>query len=186
MLVLALTALGFLLGMLPFSVWLGKLVGRDVRAFGDGNPGAMNAWRAGGAKIGVLALLLDFGKGGLPVAMAVHMAGLQGWSLVPVIVAPPLGHAFSPLLRFRGGKAVAATFGAWAGATTWVVPTVLGGLFVLGKLVRLPDAWVVTGGMLGTLLFVALFFRNGPLTAAFALNLALLVYKQKRELRREV
>lgn len=47
------TALGFLLGAVPFSAWLARLVGADVRRYGDGNPGAANAWRAGGWKIGL-------------------------------------------------------------------------------------------------------------------------------------
>nr|WP_322785336.1 glycerol-3-phosphate acyltransferase [Carboxydothermus ferrireducens] len=29
-------------------------------------------------------------------------------------VAPVLGHAFSPFLRFKGGKAMAVTFGVWS------------------------------------------------------------------------
>lgn len=43
------TGLGLLVGAMPFSVWLGKLFLRsDIRRYGDGNPGAVNAWRAGG------------------------------------------------------------------------------------------------------------------------------------------
>ncbi|MCA9957221.1 MAG: glycerol-3-phosphate acyltransferase, partial [Anaerolineales bacterium] len=37
------TLFGFVLGALPFSVWVGKLVlGKDIRQFGDKNPGATN------------------------------------------------------------------------------------------------------------------------------------------------
>jgi len=181
MVALGFAALGFLLGMLPFSVWVGRLAGKEVRAVGDGNPGAMNAWRAGGAKLGLPALLLDFLKGVVPVGLAVY-AGVEGWPLVPVLVAPPLGHAFSPILKFRGGKALAATFGVWAGATAWIVPVVLGGLFVLGKLARIPDAWVVALGGAGALAFVALFFHDAPRATAFALTYVLLLVKQGREL----
>ncbi len=101
------TALGFLSGSLPFSVWLGKLLTRsDIRRYGDGNPGATNAWRAGGWQIGVPALLLDFLKRALPVGLARFWAGVDGWGLIPIALAPVLGHAFSPFLRFRGGKAI--------------------------------------------------------------------------------
>ncbi|KPK05115.1 MAG: hypothetical protein AMJ56_16395, partial [Anaerolineae bacterium SG8_19] len=63
-------ALAFLCGSLPLSVWLGRLVlGIDIRQFGDGNPGAANVWRAGGAKWGLTAVLLDFLKGAIPVAL---------------------------------------------------------------------------------------------------------------------
>ena len=51
---LALILLAFLCGSLPFSVWLGRIFCRtDVRRYGDGNPGATNAFRAGGALPGL-------------------------------------------------------------------------------------------------------------------------------------
>lgn len=38
------TALGFLLGAMPFSYWLGRLIlYADIRHYGDGNPGTINA-----------------------------------------------------------------------------------------------------------------------------------------------
>ncbi|NIN63619.1 MAG: hypothetical protein GTO63_02660, partial [Anaerolineae bacterium] len=95
---------GFLIGSLPFSVWIGRLFLRtDIRRFGNGNPGAANAWRAGRWQTGIPALLLDYSKGALPVGLAHFKVGLGGWELVPVALAPVLGHAFSPLLHFRGG-----------------------------------------------------------------------------------
>ncbi|WP_416210014.1 glycerol-3-phosphate acyltransferase, partial [Anaerolinea sp.] len=40
-------ALGFTLGSIPFAYILARVfTGRDVRAIGDGNPGAANAWKA--------------------------------------------------------------------------------------------------------------------------------------------
>ena len=119
--------IGFLSGSVPFAYWITLLLARaDVRLYGDGNPGAVNAWKAGGWKCGVPALLLDFAKAAAPVHMAAVYVGLGSWSLIPAALAPVVGHAFSPFLRFRGGKAVAATFGIWAGLTLWEVPIVLG------------------------------------------------------------
>jgi len=175
------SVLGFVLGSFPFSVLLAKLCGKDIRKIADGNPGATNAWRAGGPKIGVPALLLDFFKGAIPVYLAVW-AGISGWGLVPVIISPPLGHAFSPWLRFRGGKSVAVTFGVWAGATTWCVPTVLGGIFILGKLFGISDSYMVMLGSTGVLIFVGVFFREPALTAAAGLNLLLLAFTHRKNL----
>ena len=107
---LAWTLIGFLLGSLPFSVWLGKIVLRtDIRRYGDGNPGGTNVIRAGNCGLGMLAIFLDMLKGAVPVALAYYVFKVDGWPLVPVILAPILGHAFSPFLRFRGGKALAST-----------------------------------------------------------------------------
>src|SRR5512136_2017299 len=93
---------GFFLGSIPFSVLLCRiLVKRDVRSVGDGNPGGTNAIKAGGVMVGLPVILLDIAKGYVPVFLA-QKYGLAGWSLVPVGLAPILGHAFSPFLRFHG------------------------------------------------------------------------------------
>jgi len=134
-----------------FALWLGRFAGRDVREFGDGNPGAVNAFRAGGWRIGVPALLLDFLKGAVPVAVAKYALGVAGFWLVPVALAPVAGHAFSPWLRFRGGKAVAVTFGVWCGLTLWEGPTVLGVLLGLVALFQENDGWTVMLALLGLL-----------------------------------
>lgn len=179
------SGVGFLAGALPFSVWLARLRGREVRAFGDGNPGAANAFRAGGAVIGITALLLDFLKAGLPVAAAWWWARLRGWPIVPVSLAPVLGHALSPFLRWRGGKAITATFGIWAGLTLWQGPSLLGAAFLVGKcLLRLADAVTVLLGM-GVLLLGAMLWWRSPVLVFLALaNALLLAWTHRRELRR--
>ena len=97
----------FLCGSLPFSFWIGRLfLHADVRQFGDANPGATNVLRAGGRATAVLALLLDFVKGAVPVWLAYRWAGVDSVALTLVALAPVLGHAFSPFLGFQGGKAV--------------------------------------------------------------------------------
>lgn len=127
-----LTLTGFVLGALPFSVWLGKrYLHTDIRTLGDHNPGAANVLRAGGHGIAAAALLLDMLKGTLPVVAAYRGFGYDSIWLVPVALAPVLGHAFSPFLRGQGGKAVAVTGGVWMGLTLWEGPTV-GGLALLG------------------------------------------------------
>ena len=102
----------FWLGACPFSVWIGRwLLGKDIRDYGDGNPGAANVFRAGGRKSGCLAVILDVAKGVPFVALAHSFFGLPEATVMAVAVSAILGHAFSPLLGFRGGKSVAVTFG---------------------------------------------------------------------------
>lgn len=114
-------ALGFLSGSLPFSVWIGHLaLGKDIRCYGDGNPGGTNVIRVGSLSWGVCAMIMDFLKGAIPVGIAHYVAGVTGWWLAAAALAPILGHAYSPFLGFRGGKAVAVTFGAWTGLTLWL------------------------------------------------------------------
>ncbi|MCX6049446.1 MAG: glycerol-3-phosphate acyltransferase [Chloroflexi bacterium] len=149
--------LAFLCGSLPFSVWIGRsLLKREISDYGDANPGATNVRRAGGKFTWVLALLLDFAKGALPVWLAYRWAGLQGGALISVALAPVLGHAFSPFLGFKGGKAVAVTGGIWCGLTLWEGPTVAG--LLLGLFVGLltVDAWAVILAMTGTIFYFML------------------------------
>ena len=173
----------FVLGALPFAVWLARTVAHsDVRLVGDGNPGTGNAFKAGGWRVGVPTLVLEVGKAGAPVGVANLTLGMSGWALVPVALAPIVGHAFSPFLRFKGGKAIAATFGSWAGLTGYLGPLVLA--LSMGVLYALQtvDSWTVLGGMLlfGLFLFVA----GAPLAilVVWLVNLALVAYKQRAEL----
>jgi glycerol-3-phosphate acyltransferase PlsY len=157
---------GFVSGSLMFSAWLARLAGGDVRRVGDGNPGPVSAFRAAGPIVGSIALLLDW------------LLGVRGWPLAAVIVAPVLGHAFSPFLRLRGGKAITTTFGVWSGLTLWEAPCLLGGVLALCKLVfRLRDDWSTLVAF--ALLLAYLLWRHPEpaLIAAWAVNAAVVAFK---------
>lgn len=169
------TLLGFLLGSLPLSVWLGKLVlHTDIRDYGDGNPGGTNVMRAGSRTLGVLAIILDMLKAAGPVSLAHYVFQVTGWPLVPVMLAPILGHIFSPFLGFRGGKALACTFGAWTALTAPFGPFVMGGsVFIFYQLLN-ASGWAVMASLLtllGFLLVPALHWRSPGLTAGLTLPL---------------
>ena len=102
----------FCLGSLPFSVWVGRLRAVDPRRQGSRNPGASNVGRLAGRRWGIIALLLDAGKGALALWLCKEQLSLteQCW----VAAATVLGHCFSPLLSFQGGKGVATTLGVFA------------------------------------------------------------------------
>ena len=54
----------YLCGSIPFSVWLGRLVLRkEIRNYGDGNPGGTNIFRAGGRGLVLTVILIDGLKG---------------------------------------------------------------------------------------------------------------------------
>ncbi len=138
-----------------FSYWLGLVVLRkDIRAIGDGNPGASNLCRAGGRALGIFGLLLDYAKGVAPVLVSRSVGGIEGIVLIPVAVAPVLGHAFSPWLRGRGGKAVAVTFGVWTGVSLWEGPVVLGALLAAWYALSARDGWTVFVSMLCFVLYL--------------------------------
>ena len=124
--VLLWTAFSFLFGALPFSVWIGRLNGVDIRQFGDHNPGATNVLRGTGSKVWfMIAVMCDIGKGVVPAALAYHYFGWTDLRLVPVGAAAILGHAFSPFLNFNGGKTIATTGGVWMGILTFEAALIL-------------------------------------------------------------
>jgi len=180
------TILGFLAGSVPFSYLLGRWLLRvDIRRYGeDANPGGANAWRAGGWRYGIGGGVLDFLKGAAPVALATYVSGVSGWGLVPVAFAPVVGHAYSPWLRCRGGKAVATTIGVWTGATGgWallVFAVACGSTYALLR----ADAWAVLVGMCGLLAFLVIVSPSAPLLVLWMLTGGLLAWKHRRELRR--
>jgi glycerol-3-phosphate acyltransferase PlsY len=178
------TAFGFVCGSLMFSVWLGRLaLRRDIREVGDGNPGAGNVWRAGGGwRLGVPAALLDYSKGVVPVALACRYGGITGWGLMPVGLAPLLGHVFSPFLGFRGGKGIATTFGIWTGLTDLGGPLAFGLTSLVLWRAKITDGWTVLGGMIGLLAYLWLRAPEAPLLAVWAVNAALVAWRHGREL----
>jgi len=178
-------ALAFLSGSLPFSVWVGKLaLGQDIRRYGDGNPGMTNVLRAGGRAWGLVAMLLDGFKGAIPVGLAYWLYGLDGWGMALVTIAPLLGHAFSPFLKLRGGKAVTVTFGIWTGLTLFQGPTLLGVTLGLTVALTSSQGWQLFPAM--TVLLFTLLGNHAPawMLAAWVANLFLFLWKHRRELRR--
>jgi len=106
----------YLLGSLPFSVWLGRLfLKKDIRAYGDHNPGAANVFRAGNPLVGTFAVILDIGKGVPFVALSQKVYHLPEAAMLGIGLSAILGHAFSPMLGFKGGKALAITAGVIIG-----------------------------------------------------------------------
>jgi len=111
------TCLGFLSGSILFSyhipLWFRHV--DIVQASCDHNPGAANAVRCAGVPLGLVCVALDIAKGCWPVFAASRILGVDTPLMCPVMLAPVLGHALGLAYRFRGGKAIAVTFGVLAG-----------------------------------------------------------------------
>lgn len=133
----------FLIGSISPATLLASLFGKDVRGSGSGNPGATNAGRILGVKWGVLVGVLDVLKGFVPCWF---LAGFMGVTASAVCgLAVVLGHMFSPLLKWRGGKGVATTLGVLLAVAPWIalIALVVFGLG-LAILKRVGEASVVT------------------------------------------
>jgi acyl phosphate:glycerol-3-phosphate acyltransferase len=177
--------IAFACGSLPFSVWVGRFsTGKDIRQVGDGNPGATNVFRAGGKAWGVAAVLLDMLKAIIPVGYVYWFRTPPPTDLGMVLIAfaPILGHAYSPFLGFKGGKAVATTGGSWIGYALYDVP-IVGGLFLFYWYKSLKvSGWAVIGMMACVGLYVLLARQNAAMLSFWALNTALLAWKHREDL----
>lgn len=102
----------FCLGSCPFAVWIGRWkLGKDIREYGDHNPGAANVFKAGSIKWGFVAAFLDIAKG-VPFVLLAHLYFHFNEPQIYLIgLCAIAGHAFSPFLRFKGGKATGVTMG---------------------------------------------------------------------------
>ncbi len=107
----ALVAFGYVVGSMPWGLWLPRLVaGVDVRTLGSGNIGATNVWRALGFKLGLAVALLDIAKGAA-VALVARWLADDGVAVLAGLAALA-GHWRPLFLGFaRGGKVVATTGG---------------------------------------------------------------------------
>jgi acyl phosphate:glycerol-3-phosphate acyltransferase len=102
----------YLVGGIPFGFALYYLLeGKDIRKKGSGNIGASNVLRTKGRFAGIATLVLDLAKGVLPI-----LYGMKHFDSPVIIIgggaAAIVGHLFSVYLKFRGGKGIAAFFGA--------------------------------------------------------------------------
>jgi glycerol-3-phosphate acyltransferase PlsY len=147
-------AAGYFVGGVPVAAIAARLAGRDIFAVGSGNMGAMNAARNLGWGLGVAVFVLDVAKGGAAALLGGGMAQAAGLdATLPTALAAGVGavagHAWSPFVRFRGGKALATGFGA----TLPVVPLAgLAGLVLMVGLILL-----LRRATLGAMLALALY-----------------------------
>lgn len=181
---LAMIPVAFVCGSLPFSVWLTKLfINQDVRQYGNGNPGAANAFRAGSFPVGLLTLLLDISKAAIPVGLAYNNLHIRGATMFLIAVAPILGHIFSPFLSFRGGKAIAASFGVWIGLTLWKasLPGVI--TVTIGIILFTTAGWAVMLALCAILITLLVWLPDPLLILVWIAETLLLAWTHRSDLR---
>jgi glycerol-3-phosphate acyltransferase PlsY len=149
--------IAFLLGSIPFGLFIARMKGIDIRQHGSGNIGATNVLRVVGKKHGITCLILDALKGFIPVVIALNLVQIEGRrvgipipgldafalhlsateqitaQLVHVLTGlfAILGHNYSPWVGFKGGKGIATSAG------------VLLGLFPFFGVILLILVWVI-------------------------------------------
>ncbi len=108
----------YLFGSIPWGLVIGKVFfHKDIRKEGSGNTGGTNAGRVLGKPIGVLVIVLDALKGFISMCLAHWIA--PGCEIYAGL-ACCIGHCFPCFAEFKGGKAVATTYGFFLGISLFI------------------------------------------------------------------
>ncbi|NLP36210.1 MAG: glycerol-3-phosphate 1-O-acyltransferase PlsY [Firmicutes bacterium] len=172
-------AAAYLMGSIPFGYLAGKLLrGIDIRRYGSGNIGTTNIQRILGTGPAIIVLVLDVGKGLLPVLLARYLTDSTTLQLV-VGLAAVVGHNWPVFLKFRGGKGIATSIGIFIG----LAPLVLLIACLLGGLVVAVTRYVSLGSIMGALSVPVsmLLLDFPPLYLWFGLILCIMVIWRHRQ-----
>lgn len=177
------SSITFLIGGIPSGLIAGRMLGgKDLRRHGSQNIGATNAFRVFGACPALLTLTGDILKGFLPLII-IKIFYADTLLLAFCAIAAILGHDFSPYLKFKGGKGVATSLGAFLvlspkailfSMLLWVL------ILLLSKIVSLASIGA------GICLPVTIFFGGYPGSVFFAGIIAclLLILRHKNNIGR--
>jgi glycerol-3-phosphate acyltransferase PlsY len=175
----------YVVGSLPFSYIFAKLVkGVDITKVGSRNMGATNVLRTAGPLPAVFAFAGDFLKAVLLLLVLIRsFPTLSREAVLVAAVAVVLGHDFSVLAQFKGGKGVATTFGVVL-VMSWPVALVELGIWLGVMALRSTVSLASVVGFV-TLPIVALLFGQSPrLVLIYALLALLGVVRHAANIRR--
>jgi len=141
--------IGYLFGMIPTGAMVGWRHGVDLTRIGSGSTGATNVLRTFGTRWAIVVFAGDLIKGAVAVLVVGWLVGGAPWSTptwgqVIASAFAVIGHTFSPLLGFKGGKGVMAggggllvisPFGFLAALICGVLAVVLTRYMSLGSIV---------------------------------------------------
>lgn len=121
----------YALGNINPAIILGKLKGIDIRKEGSGNAGMTNTIRVMGLAAGITVFIVDVLKAFIAVRIGYNFGDDPG--AMVAFGAVVIGHCFPAVWGFKGGKGVAASFGA-ALALNWlsaIAALIVAGVFFL-------------------------------------------------------
>jgi len=170
----------YLLGSVPSGVVVARLMGgTDPRSGGSGNIGATNVLRTLGKKAAIATLAGDFLKGVIPVVIAVVLLPENSAFIYLTAGAAILGHDFSFLLAFKGGKGVATTIGTVTVLNPLIALLLLSTWVAVVVVTRYSSAGALTAAAMAPIF--ALFVAKDSRFALFCIFAAALLIFQHRE-----
>lgn len=189
----------YLLGSIPTALIIGKVFfKKDIRNYGSGNLGGSNTGRVLGKKIGLLVMILDQLKAVIAILLTKYIIVNTSPDLLNLSIylssgAVLLGHCYTCFAKFKGGKAVACSFGILFITNIYIYLICLGLYGILLKLSKTVSLSSIIIFFVATAATLIPFFRYSPLlninfdlyyTITLLLISLFVVYRHKSNIKR--
>lgn len=161
--------MSYILGSIPNALIIGKVFfKKDIRQYGSGNLGGSNTGRVLGKKIGLLVMILDMIKAILAIVLTKLIISHTNPNLLNLSIYLSgafalLGHCFTCFAKFKGGKAVASTFGILFITNIYIFLICLILYVVFLKLFKLVSLGSIIIFFIAAAISLIPFFRQSPL-----------------------
>ncbi len=185
----------YLVGSFPTSIVVGRMTQRiDIREHGSKNAGGTNAFRVLGWKAGLFVAVVDILKGVLATLLIAKIRVdplMLDYELVQIIAGTSavIGHVWTVLAKFKGGKGVATGAGLIIALFPWASLI----CFIIFAALVLTTRYVSLGSIIATssLPFILLTFdrmfgksvSNSLLTFSILIS-CLIIFTHRSNIRR--
>lgn len=161
--------MSYVIGSIPNALIIGKVFfKKDIRQYGSGNLGGSNTGRVLGKKIGLLVIVLDILKAALAVFLSKTIITHTNPNLVNLSIYLSscfalIGHCYTCFAKFKGGKAVAGTFGVLLITNIYVFLITVALYVIFLKICKLVSLSSIIIFFISTALTLIPVFRESPL-----------------------
>lgn len=161
--------ISYILGSIPNALIIGKVFfKKDIRQYGSGNLGGSNTGRVLGKKIGFLVMVLDILKAAVAVTITKLIISKTNPNLLNLSIYLSsafalIGHCYTCFANFKGGKAVASSFGVLLITNIYLFLICLALYAVMLKLCKLVSLSSIIIFFISAALTFIPFFRYSPL-----------------------
>ena len=171
---------------IPWALIIGKIrLKDDIRNYGDKNPGTVNVFRAGSILWGFISAFLEISKSAIPIIFAIKIFNISEITMLACVLAALLGHGYSPLLNFKGGKSLAVTAGSWLAITGGEAFYIIAPSLLIMKIIQKNDALTSTIGFASLFFYILIrnptAFSTESLLIGILLNLIFIIFKHRND-----
>lgn len=161
----AIIAVSYLLGSMPFGYIFSKISGKNILEIGWRKTSGSNVFKNVGLWQGLATGIFDIGKGYLAVSLAQNF-GLPSYAQALSGVAAVAGHNWSLFLKFAGGRGIGTFIGAFLALS---FPLTLFSVIPLILLALIWNASIGTIFFLVTSFLLSIYFNQFQTVGIFTL-----------------